>query len=260
MVAAAATSTATSNIKRLHKDWTQAKAQRDSANKARNEAVASLKASHLSTNKDTTDALESKVKVARRLHVRAVKEERRLFKELNAAHDSAAAAAAASTDLNENASQNTRQIHEASNNNSTTAEIPTQRKRQRISNQYIIYKERDDVFREWLNSISTIDLDPVDNLLLAVQDLHDRILHQSSNVDLPEFVIKNLDRSIELRQDEAERIEDDADEGHEYYISVLQSCSQCLKRCRAILRERQDDSSGEEEVDRRAAKRRRLVK
>jgi flagellar biosynthesis regulator FlaF len=155
-MAAPASSTAASNInvERLRKDWAQAKARRDSANKARKEALESLKASRQSTDEDV-DALEYELKVARRLHVRAVKEERRLFKELNAAHDTATVAAS-SIDLSatEYARINKRLDGEASENNSITAEIPRQRKRKRISNQYKIYKERDDVFRDWLSSIS----------------------------------------------------------------------------------------------------------
>lgn len=129
------------------------------------------------------------------------------------------------------------------------------RKRKRIVDQYLIYKERDDVFREWLSTISTISLEPVDNLLVAVNKLFDSITYNNSTVEVPEYVIKNLDRSIELRQSESDRI-DHSDEGHAYYIDVLRKCSRCLRDCLELLKERESDETSEQ--DTRVAKRRRL--
>lgn len=222
----------------LRKDWERAKTNRDSANDDRKKAIELLKAA-----KESDDAtgdisgLESRVKQTRRLHVKAIKEERRLFKELNAVGKESAEACAASEE------------EDVQNGN------PVTRKRKRSVDQYLIYKERDDVFREWLNTVSTISLEPVDNLLVAVNKLFDSITYNNSTVEVPEYVIKNLDRSIELRQSESDRI-DHSDEGHAYYIDVLRKCSRCLRDCLELLKERESDETSEQ--DTRVAKRRRL--
>lgn len=239
----------------------QAKANRDLANEARKEAIASLKAAP--RDACIVEVLESTLKKARRLHVLAVKEERRLFKAMNCTQIGNAAAPIDVDATSENeVCQNIRPNNDVDEKDTKQHNVPDgtdpkQRKRKRVSDSYLLYKERDDVFREWLSTVSTINLEPVDNLLLAVEELHCNILNRTFTSEIPEFVVKNLDRSIELRQDEAKRI-DDADEGHEYYTSVLQNCSKCLKNCRESLVERVHTYCSDEEEVRRATKRRRL--
>jgi hypothetical protein len=146
----------------LRKDWERAKTNRDSANDDRKKAIELLKAAKQSD--DATgdiSGLESRVKQTRRLHVQAIKEERRY-----AVWKESAEACAASEE------------EDVQNGN------PVTRKRKRSVDQYLIYKERDDVFREWLSTVSTVSLEPVDNLLVAVNKLFDSITYNNSTVEV----------------------------------------------------------------------------
>ena len=253
----------TKKLEQLRRDWEEAKRKRESANTHRKEAHASLQAAQEAA-KDEGDVclLKLKLKKARRCHVKAVKEERRLFQELNAAQESAVGAHVLENTKEDTTRESNKIIspqeddEDAQGNN--LVEVQTQRKRKRTSDQYLKYKERDDMFREWVSSVCSIDLDPVDNLLLAMDTIHDNILQHCFDVEIPDFVIKNLDRSIELRLSEAERYYD-SDEGHIYYVSVLQRCSQRLRDCRAIKRGNKEDDATDYECE-RATKRRRLAK
>ena len=235
-------------IHNLRKEWEEAKRKREWANMHRKEAHASMKAAQEADSKDVCQ-LELRLKKARRCHVNAVKDERRIFQELNAC-------ALENTKDNRRGSNETTSPHRKQDD--THVEVQTQRKRKRTSDQYLKYKERDDVFREWLSSVSSIDLDPVDNLLIAVEAIHDNIRSHCFDAEIPDFVVRNLEKIIELRQSEAERL-NYSDEGHAYYVSVLQRCSKCLRVCRELTRETKESNAADDEYE-HAPKRRRLAK
>ena len=215
--------TTTARQECLRRDWEKAKAKRESANARRLRLRA------------TQQSNASAYKAAKLMHIKALREERRLFEELINAPAPADAA-----ELHIDASQTTVEptvgtCEDLQDKN--TSKHNGSRKRKRGSDQYIQYKKCDEKFREWLSSVTAIKLDTVDYLLVAMQDVHDRIVIKKDDMEIPEYLMINLNVNILLRKDTAQVI-NDFDEGHAHYVSILQECRNLLEECLGAMKAR----------------------
>ncbi len=111
---------------------------------------------------------------------------------------------------------------------------------------YQVYKAATTRFKEQLANLipaKTFDLNLVNSFLDAADYISE------NDIPIDDSILRNLRLAISVRKKYAQNLVDGGDEGHSYFVLVLNYCLGVLKQCKIVSRPKNDNSKKDDEDD-----------
>ncbi len=111
---------------------------------------------------------------------------------------------------------------------------------------YHVYKAATTRFKEQLANLipaNTFNLDFVKSFLDAADYIKD------NDIPIDDSILRNLRLAISVRKKYSQNLEDGGDEGHSYFLLVLNYCLQILRQCKVVSQAKHSNSKKDDDDD-----------